>query len=51
MKELEAISFIVHENASGSGGGGGDGQSATLFAVDWMGAWAARSHKEIVLSY
>lgn len=37
MKELEAISFIVHENSSGSGGGGGDGQSATLFAVDWMG--------------
>lgn len=48
MKELEAISFTVHENSSGSGG---DGQSVTLFAVDWMGTWAARSHKEIVSSY
>lgn len=49
MKELEAISFTVHENSSGLGAG--DGQSVTLFAVDWMGTWAAQSHKEIVLSY
>lgn len=49
MKELEAIIFTVHENSSGSWG---DGQSVTLFAVvDWMGTRAARSHKEIVLSY
>lgn len=35
MKELEAISFTMHENSSGSGGVEG-GQSVTLFAMDGM---------------
>lgn len=38
MKELEAISFTVHENSSGSGG---DGQSVTLFA------WTGWEHEQL----